>query len=45
MYNAHYYLENANVNEACENLQKANALGFSETYGEEVNQMINLNCK
>ena len=33
------------IDEACEDLIKARSLGFAEKYGNEVNQLIQQNCK
>jgi len=44
-YRAIYYIQHNKIKLACADLQKANELGYSETYGEEVNDLIKKHCK
>lgn len=44
-YRAIYYIKQKQLKLACEDLQKANQLGYSEIYGQEVNELIKKHCK
>lgn len=44
MYNALYYIKIKNKKQTCENLVKANNLGFSKMYGNKVNELIVKHC-
>lgn len=39
------YIEIGKIENACDDLQKANQLGYSNTFDEEVNNLIEENCK
>ncbi|OJJ19097.1 hypothetical protein BKI52_19980 [marine bacterium AO1-C] len=44
-YRAIYYIKQKEYALACADLQKANELGYSQTYGDEVNNLIKKHCK